>query len=58
MFDLALSPADARDFLKYQEELANKVIASIKKYFVENNETIVNGFAAMNGDFSGLANRR
>ena len=57
MFELALSPEDAKEFLKYQEELADKLIASIKKYFSENSETIANGFSAMNGNFSGLINR-
>lgn len=57
MFELALSPEMAKDFLNFQEEVANKIIASIKKYFANNSETIVNGFAAMNGNFSGLINR-
>ncbi len=58
MFELALSPVDAKEFLKFQEEAVDKLIVSIKKYFSENSETIVNGLAAMNGNFSGLTNRR
>lgn len=57
MFELALSPADAKEFLKFQEEAVDKFIASIKKYFSDNGEAIANGFAAMNGNFSGLINR-
>ena len=33
MFELALSPVDAKEFLKFQEEAVDKLIVSIKKYF-------------------------
>ena len=33
MFDFALTPEMSKEFLNYQEELLNKVVSSIKKYF-------------------------
>ena len=53
MFDFVLTPEMSKELLNYQGELLNKVISSIKKYFSENSETIVNGLAYMNGNFSG-----
>ena len=50
MFDFVLTPEMSKELLNYQGELLNKVISSIKKYFSENSETIVNGLAYMNGD--------
>ena len=48
MFDFVLTPEMSKELLNYQGELLNKVISSIKKYFSENSETIVNGLACMN----------
>lgn len=58
MFDFALTPEISKEFLNYQEELLNKVVSSIKKYFSENYETIVKGLACMNGNFSGYMYRK
>ena len=58
MFDFVLTPEMSKELLNYQGELLNKVISSIKKYFSENSETIVNGPAYMNGNFSGYMYRK
>lgn len=58
MFDFALTPEMSKEFFNYQEELLNKVVSSIKKYFSENCETIVKGLACMNGNFSGYMFRK
>ncbi len=58
MFDFVLTPEMSKELLNYQGELLNKVISSIKKYFSENGETIVNGLACMNGNFSGYMYRK
>lgn len=58
MFDFVLTPEMSEELLNYQGELLNKVISSIKKYFSENRETIVNGLACMNGNFPGYMYRK
>ena len=52
MFDFVLTPEMSKELLNYQGEVLNNVISSIKKYFSENGETIANGLACMNGNFS------
>ena len=58
VFDFVLTPEMSKELLNYQGELLNTVISSIKKYFSENSETIVNGLAYMNGNFSGYMYRK
>ena len=58
MFDFVLTPEMSKELLNYQGELLNKVVSSIKKYFSENRETIVNGLAGINGNFSGYMYRK
>lgn len=58
MFDFVLTPEMSKELLNYQGELLNNIISSIKKYFSENGETIANGLACMNGNFSGYMYRK
>lgn len=58
MFDFVLTPEMSEELLNYQGELLNKVISSIKKYFSENRETIINGLTCINGNFSGYMYRK
>lgn len=58
MFDFVLTPEMSKELLNYQGELLNNIISSIKKYFSENGETIANGLACMNGNFSGYIYRK
>lgn len=51
MYELALSAQMSRDYFNYQEELVNKAIAAIKKYFVENREIITLGLASLNNNY-------
>lgn len=58
MFDFVLTPEMSKELLNYEGELLNNIISSIKKYFSENGETIANGLACMNGNFSGYMYRK
>lgn len=51
MYELALSAQMSRDYFNYQEELVNKAISAIKKYFVENREIITLGLASLNNNY-------
>ena len=51
MYTLTLTPEMARDYFNYQEKLADKAIAAIKKYFVENRELIASGLLSLCGNY-------